>query len=92
MNSKNMIAMQALFKSRVDGRLLSEHDVDEKFKSFCERRDARLKNRPITQYVRVSPYSIEVTLPMKLKLKAFDYKNLYNDLKAFVNSINCDIV
>ena len=91
-NSKNMIAMQALFKSRVDGRLLSEYDVDEKFKSFCERRDARLMNRPITQYVSVSPYSIKVTLPMRLKLTAFDYKNLYNDLKAFVNSIDSEIV
>ena len=92
MNSKNVIAMQALFKSRVDGRLLSEYDVDEKFKSFCERRDARLMNRPITQYVSVSPYSIKVTLPMGLKLTAFDYKNLYNDLKAFVNSIDSEIV
>ena len=91
-NSKNMISMQALFKSRIDGRLLSEHDIDEKLKSFCERRNARLKNRPITQYISVSPYSINATLPMRLKLTAFDYRNLYNDLKAFVNSIDSEIV
>ena len=87
-----MISMQALFKSRIDGRLLSEHDIDEKLKSFCERRNARLKNRPITQYISVSPYSIKATLPMRLKLTAFDYRNLYNDLKAFVNSIDSEIV
>ena len=91
-NSKNMIAMQALFKSRIDGCLLSENDVDEKFKSFCEKRNARLKNESITRYVCVSPYSIKVTLPMKLKLTSDDYKNLYNDLKAFVNSIDSEIV
>ena len=91
-NNKNMIGMQALFKSRIDGFLLSEDEVEDKFKSFCEKRNARLKNKSITRYVCVSPYSIKVTLPMRLKLTGYDYKDLYNDLKAFVNSIDSEIV
>lgn len=29
---------------------------------------------------------------MKLKLTAYDYRCLYNDLKTFLSSINCEIV
>jgi hypothetical protein len=39
-----------------------------------------------------TPYLIRVTLPMKLKLTADDYRYLYSDIKAFVSSIDCEIV
>lgn len=91
-NNRKMIAIQAIYKSRIEGQPLAETDLDEKFKSFCEKRHATLHNKPLTRYVTVMPYAIRVTLPMRLHLASQDYRCLYNDLKAFVSSINCEII
>lgn len=91
-NNRNMIALLAIFKPRIDDQELDETILEEQFKSFCEKRCAMLKNKSLAQYVNVYPYHIRVNLPMKLKLTTPDYRNLYHDLKAFVDSINCEIV
>lgn len=91
-NSKNMITIQAIFKPRIEDQKLEGALLEEQFESFCKRRSAMLNNRSLIRYVNVSPFHIRATLPMKLKLTAQDYRNLYNELKAFVSSINCEIV
>lgn len=53
---------------------------------------AILKEKSLTEYVTLMPYLIRVTLQMKLKSTADDYRYLYSDIKAFVSSIDCEIV
>ena len=53
---------------------------------------AILKEKSLTEYITLMPYLIRVTLPMKLKSTADDYRYLYSDIKAFVSSIDCEIV
>lgn len=91
-NTRNMIDLQTIFKSKVKGQPFSETYLDRQFKSFCETRRAMLKKKSLTEYVTLMPYLIRVTLPMKQKLTADDYRYLYNDIKAFVGSIDCEIV
>lgn len=91
-NNKNKIDLQAIFKSQVKGQSFSETYLNKQFKSFCETRHAMLKEKSLTEYVTLMPYLIRVTLPMKLKLTADDYRYLYSDIKAFVSSIDCEIV
>ena len=91
-NNKNKIDLQAIFKSQVKGQSFSETYLNKQFKSFCETRHAMLKEKSLTEYVTLMPYLIRVTLPMKLKLTADDYRYLYSDIKTFVSSIDCEIV
>jgi hypothetical protein len=91
-NNKNKIDLQAIFKSQVKGQSFSETYLNKQFKSFCETRHTMLKEKSLTEYVTLMPYLIRVTLPMKLKLTADDYRYLYSDIKAFVSSIDCKII
>ena len=88
----NLIELQSLFKSEIEDKLLSEKELSELFHSFCERRNAMLKNKSLARYVGFSPYSIRVTLPMRIKLTDADYRTLYNDLKTFIKSIDCKLI
>lgn len=90
--NKNLIALQSLFKSEIEDMLHSKDELSELFNSFCERRNAKLKNKSLVRYVELSPYSIRVTLPMRMKLTESDYRTLYNDLKTFIKSIDCKLV
>lgn len=91
-NNKNKIDLQAIFKSQVKGQSFSETYLNKQFESFCETRHAMLKEKSLTEYVTLMPYLIRVTLQMKLKSTADDYRYLYSDIKAFVSSIDCEIV
>lgn len=89
MNGKNMMTIQAIFKSRSNSESFSKAKLNELLKSFCQKRYSMIKNKPLTKYVvNIAPYSVWIDLPMSMRLTSYDYRYLRDEIKAFISSIS----
>ena len=89
MNGKNMMTIQAIFKSRSNSESISKAKLNELLKSFCQKRYSMIKNKPMAKYVvNIAPYSVWIDLPMSMRLTSYDYRYLRDEIKAFISSIS----